>query len=75
MRKLLLLLLLSLGLVGLSNAVSSVDDYYTALCVTEKSTGFNWEDNNWKQLLDSVTEKKIVKSFKLEMKELNYIID
>ena len=33
------------------------------------------KDNNWKQLLDSVTEKKIVKSFKLEMKELNYIID
>ena len=58
MRKLLLLLLLSLGLVGLSNAVSSVDDYYTALCVTEKSTGFNWEDNNWKQY--NFTQSKYV---------------
>ena len=58
MKRLLLLLLLSLGLVGLSNAVSSVDDYYTALCVTEKSTGFNWEDNNWKQY--NFTQSKYV---------------
>ena len=42
----------------------------------EKIKFFNLgKDNNWKQLLDSVTEKKIVKSFKFEMEELNYIID
>ena len=33
------------------------------------------KDNNWKKLLDSETKKKITKSFRLEMKELNYIVN
>ena len=33
------------------------------------------KDNNWKKLLDIETEKKITESFKLEMKELNYIVN
>ena len=31
--------------------------------------------NNWKKLLDSKTEKKITKSFRSEMKELDYIVN
>jgi hypothetical protein len=42
MKKLLLILLLSLGLIGSAGAVSSLDDYSTFLCITEESTGFNW---------------------------------
>ena len=49
MKKLLLLLLLSLGLIGSAGAVSSLDDYSTFLCITEESTGFNWKNNKWKQ--------------------------
>ena len=33
------------------------------------------KDNDWKKLLDNKVEKKIVESFKSEMKELNYIIN
>ena len=33
------------------------------------------KDNNWKKLLDPKTEKKITESFRLEMKELNYIVN
>lgn len=46
--KKLLLILLSLGIIGSANAVSSVDDYFTSLCISESSTGFNWEKNAWK---------------------------
>jgi len=49
MKKLLLLLLLSLGFIGSAGAVSSLDDYYSSLCIAEDSTGFNWKNNNWKQ--------------------------
>jgi len=49
MKKLLLLLLLSLGFIGSANAVSSVDEYFTSLCISESSTGFNWENNDWEK--------------------------
>ena len=54
--KKLLLLLLSLSFIGSANAVSSLDDYYTSLCVGEKSTGFDWVNGDW-ELANFVTYK------------------
>ena len=56
--KKLLLLLLSLGYIGSAGAVSSLDDYYTSVCVGEKSTGFNWENYDWKKV-NFIPEKYI----------------
>ena len=58
--KKLLLLLLSLGIMGSADAVSSRDDYFTSLCIAEKSTGFNWENNDWK-IRTFVPEKYVIK--------------
>ena len=60
--KRLLLLLLSLCFIGSANAVSSPDDYFTSLCIGEKTTGFNWVDNSWKSVnFNPETQKYIAK--------------
>ena len=57
MKKLLLLLLISLGLIGSANAVSSLNDFYTSSCTTKQATGFTWEDNAWKKVNFKAGEK------------------
>ena len=50
MKKLLLILFISLGLIGSAGAVSSLDDYYTSTCTSEQTTGFTWKDNAWQKV-------------------------
>ena len=50
MKKLLLIIFISLGLIGSANAVSSLNDFYTSSCTTKQATGFTWEDNAWKKV-------------------------
>ena len=52
MKKLLLLLLLSLGLISGAYAITVPDDYYSALCTSEQSIGFHrvngiYNETNW----------------------------
>jgi len=61
MKKLLLLLVISLGIIGSANAVTSVDESFTSLCITENSTGFNWEKNDWKSVNFTPDAKHLVK--------------
>jgi len=71
MKKLLLILLLSLGYIGSAVAVSSLDDYYTSLCIAEKSTGFNWENNDWK-ITNYTPSKYVVKKVDPTKTRYNY---
>ncbi len=59
--KKLLLMLLSLGLISSANAVSSVDESFTSLCIADSSVGFNWENNDWKSVNFTPGEKDLVK--------------
>ena len=59
--KKLLLILLSLGIIGSANAVTSVDESFTSLCVPDSSTGYNWEENDWKRVNFTPGEKDLVK--------------
>ena len=57
MKKLLLILFISLGLIGSANAVSSPNDFYTSTCTAEQSTGFTWENYDWKKVTFKPGEK------------------
>ena len=57
MKKLLLILFISLGLIGSANAVSSLNDFYTSTCTAEQSTGFTWENYDWKKVTFKPGEK------------------
>lgn len=59
--KKLLLMLLSLGLISSANAVSSVDESFTSLCIADSSVGFNWENNDWKSVNFTPGKKYIAK--------------
>jgi len=50
MKKLLLILFISLGLISSAGAVSSLDDYYTSTCTSEQTIGFTWKDNAWQKV-------------------------
>ena len=52
-----LFLLLATSYIGSANAVSSVDEYFTSLCISKSSTGFNWENNDW-SVVDFTTGTK-----------------
>jgi|TARA_R110002012_G_scaffold253766_1_gene432819 hypothetical protein len=62
--KKLLLILLSLGIIGSANAVSSADESFTSLCIADSSVGFNWEKNDWKNV-NFTPGKYIAKRLKL----------
>ena len=57
MKKLLLILFISLGSIGSANAVSSPNDFYTSTCTAEQSTGFTWENYDWKKVTFKPGEK------------------
>ena len=57
MKKLLLVLFISFGLIGSANAVSSPNDFYTSTCTAEQSTGFTWENYDWKKVTFKPGEK------------------
>ena len=61
MKKLLLILFISLGLIGSASAVSSVDESFTSLCIADSSTGYNWEKNDWERVNFTSGEKDLVK--------------
>ena len=61
MKKLLLILFTSLGLIGSANALSSVDESFTSLCIADSSTGFKWDNNDWESVNFTPGEKDLVK--------------
>ncbi len=69
MRKITIASLLFICCIGPAKAVSDVDDYFSSLCVVEKSTGFEWVINNWKSVDFPVlaTDKYLVKKVDAEL--------
>jgi len=61
MKKLLLLLLLSLGFSGMAHSISSVGEFYTTTCTSEESTGFTWENNDWTKVSFKPNKYEVIK--------------
>ena len=61
MKKLLLILFISLGLIGSANAISSTGEFYTTNCTSEQSTGFAWENNDWKKVSFKTNQYEVIK--------------
>jgi len=50
-------------MLGVSNA--EAEEYFTSLCIEDKSTGFNWRNGDWHQT-NFMPNKYIVKKVKID---------
>ena len=61
MKKLLLILFISLGFSGMAYSISSVGEFYTTTCTSEQSTGFTWKNNDWTKVSFKPNKYEVIK--------------